>query len=285
MNQEQFSSKSAIEQLLAVMSMLRDKENGCPWDLEQSIRSLAPYTLEEVYEVVSAIEEGDMIELEDELGDLLFQVVFYAQLAQEDGHFDFSAIALAITNKLLRRHPHVFPEGKVELFGQKPELSADEVVVNWEAIKQLEREEKQRKRGDVETNSMQSILDDLPKAVPALERARKLQNRAAGVGFDWPDIAPVLEKLKEEIAEFEEAVRGGNNERITDELGDILFSVVNLARHTKIESETALRNTNRKFQNRFQWIEAKLIEQEKDIKATGLGELEALWQQAKENGL
>ncbi len=285
MQAEKFAEKSAIEKLISVTNMLRDGEHGCPWDLEQSISSLAPYTLEEVYEVVSAIETGDMVDLEDELGDLLFQVTFYAQIASEEGHFNFADVADAITSKLIRRHPHVFPGGKVELFGHTADISAEQVVVNWEAIKAVEREEKRRKRGIEDQHEPASILADVPQALPALERARKLQNRAASVGFDWEDVGGVLAKLKEEIAEFEEAVAAADPQQINAELGDILFAVVNLARHTKSEAEVALRSSNRKFERRFQWIEATLWDQEKDIAETELSVLEALWQQAKENGL
>lgn len=293
MQLEEFTARSAIDRLLSVMTMLRDKEHGCPWDLEQSIESLAPFTIEEVYEVVSAIEEGDMVELEDELGDLLFQVVFYAQLAEEQGHFNFSDIADAINRKLIRRHPHVFPKGRVDLFGQKSELSADEVVVNWEAIKKIEREEKRVKRakergeGGAEepTEQASSILDDVPRALPALERARKLQKRAASVGFDWDELDSVIVKLREEIVEFEEAVAAKDEQAMHSELGDILFTVVNLARHSKIESEMALRSTNQKFERRFKWLEADLASRNKSVQEANLAELEALWQQAKDNGL
>lgn len=285
MQAEEFSEKSAIEKLITVTNMLRDGEYGCPWDLEQTINSLVPYTLEEVYEVVSAIESGDMVDLEDELGDLLFQVTFYAQIAGEAGHFNFADVADAITRKLIRRHPHVFPDGKVELFGHRSDISAEQVVVNWEAIKALEREEKRQKRGIEDSHEPLSILADVPRALPALERARKLQHRAASVGFDWEDIGGVLAKLKEEIAEFEEAVAAADPQQINAELGDILFAVVNLARHSKCEAEVALRSSNRKFERRFQWIEAKLQAREKKFAETELSELESLWQQAKGNGL
>lgn len=285
MHQEEFTKKSAIDKLISVMAMLRDSEHGCPWDLEQSISSLAPHTLEEVYEVVSAIESGDMVDLQDELGDLLFQVIFYAQIAREEGEFDISDVADGITNKLIRRHPHVFPEGKVELFGRKADISAEQVVVNWEAIKAVEREEKRQKHGIEDNQLPLSILADVPRALPALERARKLQNRAASVGFDWEDVQGVLTKLKEEIVEFEQAVAAENPQQISDELGDILFAVVNLARHTKSESEVALRSSNKKFERRFQWIEATLQDRDQDLNQTELIELEALWEQAKESGL
>lgn len=276
---------TAIDRLIAIMTMLRDKQHGCPWDLEQTIKSLLPYTLEEVYEVADAIENNDLVELEDELGDLLFQVIFYAQIAKEQGAFDFQDIATAISDKLVRRHPHVFPDGDVEQFGIPQEFSAQQVVVNWEAIKELERQEKRKKGGKQLAQEVESILDDVPRALPAMERARKLQKRAAQAGLDWAEIAPVLEKLKEEVVEFEEALASGDLERMSDELGDVLFATINLARHSKIEPEVALRSTNRRFESRFKWIEAALSEQDKGFKDANLEELDALWDQAKKTGL
>ena len=276
---------TAIDRLIAIMTMLRDKQRGCPWDLEQTIKSLLPYTLEEVYEVADAIENNDLVELEDELGDLLFQVIFYAQIAKEQGAFDFQDIATAITDKLIRRHPHVFPGGDVEQFGISQEIDAQQVVVNWEAIKEIEREEKRKKGGKQAVQGVESILDDVPRALPAMERARKLQKRAAQVGFDWAEVAPVLEKLKEEVVEFEEALASGDLERMSDELGDVLFATINLARHSKIEPEVALRSTNRRFETRFKWIEAALYKQGTVFKDAKLEELDALWGQAKKTGL
>jgi len=284
-NDSGLEALTAIDRLIAIMTMLRDKQHGCPWDLEQTIKSLLPYTLEEVYEVADAIENNDLVELEDELGDLLFQVIFYAQIAKEQGAFDFQDIATAITDKLVRRHPHVFPDGDVEKFGIQQDISAQQVVVNWEAIKELEREEKRKKGGEQVAQEVESILDDLPRALPAMERARKLQKRAAQVGFDWAEIAPVLEKLKEEVAEFEEALASGDLERMSDELGDVLFATINLARHSKIEPEVALRSTNQRFETRFKWIEAALSQQGKVFKDANLEELDALWDQAKKTGL
>jgi len=284
-NDSGLEALTAIDRLIAIMTMLRDKQHGCPWDLEQTIKSLLPYTLEEVYEVADAIENNDLVELEDELGDLLFQVIFYAQIAKEQGAFDFQDIATAITDKLVRRHPHVFPDGDVEQFGISQEIDAEQVVVNWEAIKEIEREEKRKKGGKQGVQGVESILDDVPRALPAMERARKLQKRAAQVGFDWAEIAPVLEKLKEEVAEFEEALASGDLERMSDELGDVLFATINLARHSKIEPEVALRSTNRRFETRFKWIEAALYKQGKVFKDAKLEELDALWGQAKKTGL
>jgi len=284
-NDSGLEALTAIDRLIAIMTMLRDKQHGCPWDLEQTIKSLLPYTLEEVYEVADAIENNDLVELEDELGDLLFQVIFYAQIAKEQGAFDFRDIATAITDKLIRRHPHVFPDGDVEKFGIRQEIDAQQVVVNWEAIKEIEREEKRKKGGKQAVQGVESILDDVPRALPAMERARKLQKRAAQVGFDWAEVAPVLEKLKEEVAEFEEALASGDLERMSDELGDVLFATINLARHSKIEPEVALRSTNRRFETRFNWIEVALYKQGKVFKDAKLEELDALWGQAKKTGL
>ena len=284
-NDSGLDALTAVDRLIAIMTMLRDKQHGCPWDLEQTIKSLLPYTLEEAYEVADAIENNDLVELEDELGDLLFQVIFYAQIAKEQGAFDFQDIATAITDKLVRRHPHVFPDGDVEQFGISQEIDAEQVVVNWEAIKEIEREEKRKKGGKQVVQGAESILDDVPRALPAMERARKLQKRAAQVGFDWVELAPVLEKLKEEVAEFEEALASGDLERMSDELGDVLFATINLARHSKIEPEVALRSTNRRFERRFKWIEAALYKQDKVFKDAKLEELDALWGQAKKTGL
>lgn len=285
MNAVNKNAPKAIDRLIDIMTMLRDKQHGCPWDLEQTIKSLLPYTLEEVYEVADAIENNDLVELEDELGDLLFQVIFYAQIAKEQGAFDFQDIATAISDKLVRRHPHVFPAGDVEQFGIEQDISAQQVVVNWEAIKELEREEKRIKGGKKAALEVYSLLDDVPRALPAMERARKLQKRASQVGFDWAEIGPVLDKLKEEVQEFEEALASGDSQRMSDELGDVLFAAINLARHGDIEPEVALRSASRRFEDRFRWIEVALTGQGKELKEASLEELDTLWEQAKANGL
>ena len=265
------------------MAMLRNPDQGCPWDLQQSIASLAPYTLEEVYEVVDAIENADMRQLRDELGDLLFQIVFYAQVAAEQGEFDFQDIANAITEKLVRRHPHVFPGGEFGKLVSGDEITAADVVVNWEMIKQ---EERNAKLGSgAAAQQTHSILDDIPRAMPALERARKLQKRAANVGFDWTNVEPALAKLKEEIAEFEVALQREGNDRMTEEFGDILFALVNIARHCQIEPEMALRGANRRFEARFRWIERALSEQGRQPLQATLQELDELWEAAKHSGL
>ncbi len=276
---------SAIEKLIVIMTMLRDKQHGCPWDLEQTISTLLPYTLEEVYEVADAIENKDLAELEDELGDLLFQIIFYAQIASEQGSFDFQDIATAISNKLLRRHPHVFPNGDISQFGIQQDISAEQVVVNWEAIKLAEREEKRQKSANKDSLDAVSLLDDVPRALPAIERARRLQKRAAQAGFDWIEINSVLNKLREEILEFEEALAVADTEKISEELGDVLFTAVNLARHSNVEPEVALRSANRRFENRFKWIETTLGSEGKVLQDVSLEELDALWNKAKAKGL
>ncbi len=270
--------------------MLRDPEFGCPWDLEQSISSLVPFTIEEVYEVVDAIERNDMVDLEDELGDLLFQVVFYAQLAKEQGHFEFGHVAKAITSKLIRRHPHVFPDGQLENFGKRSDISSEQVVLNWDAIKEGEKSEKRARRGQdnealADQQAVASVLDDVPRALPSLERSRKLQKRAARVGFDWKEIQPVIAKLKEEIEEYEEAIENSDANALQHELGDILFGAVNLARHTGVEPEIALREANQRFENRFKWIENSLQSAGKNIEEVSLELMDELWSQAKDAGL
>ncbi len=276
MNREDQDQFSPMDRLLALMSMLRHREFGCPWDLKQTFESLIPYTVEEVHEVVHAIESGDRDELRDELGDLLFQVVFYAQMSREEGGFDFQDVAAEVTAKLLRRHPHVFPDGRLESFGSRQELSAGEVVSNWEAIKRAERAGQGNGNGEP-----QSVLDGLPQSLPALEKARKLQQRTAGVGFDWREVRPVIDKLKEEIGEFEQALAAGDGAEMREELGDMLFAMVNLARHCKIDSESALRESNRRFEARFRDLEKLAAERGWELPERELRELDQLWALAK----
>lgn len=260
---------AAIERLLAIMSRLRDPEGGCPWDLEQSFATIAPHTIEEAYEVADAIERGDMAHLKDELGDLLFQVVFYTQMSREIGAFDFADVANSISDKMIRRHPHVFGEEKIE--------SAAAQTAAWEAQKEAER------RAAAEaTGRRPSALDGVIPGLPALLRAVKLQKRAARVGFDWPDSLQVLDKIAEEVAEIrDEITNGGGQDRLRDEVGDLLFAVVNLARHLDVDPEGALRGANAKFERRFRRIEALLADSGREAKDASLDELEALWIQAK----
>jgi len=254
---------------------LRDPVNGCPWDLQQTFASIAPHTLEEVYEVIDAIETGNAQQLQAELGDLLFQIVFYAQLGQEQQSFDFTGIAQAISAKLLQRHPHVFPGAELKNFGRKEHISPDEVAVNWE---QLKEDERRKKRAFGE----HSVLNDVPLALPALLRAAKLQKRAASAGFDWPATAPVILKLKEELSELEAALESQNSSDIDEEFGDLLFTMVNLARHLALNPETSLRSANRKFENRFRYMEGLLEKAGLDMKILNEEELDSYWISAKQ---
>lgn len=272
------NEKFTIDQLLQVMSSLRHPQLGCEWDKKQTLKKLTSYTLEEVYEVIDAVERQDDAHLQDELGDLLFQIVFYSQIAQEESRFDFSDVVESITEKLLRRHPHVFPDGTIASFGSsmKPAISAEQVAVNWELIKNQERSNKALGRAQ-----RVSLMDDVPSALPALERAGKLQKRAATVGFDWRSIGPVLEKLQEEIGELEIEIVARDHDRIAAELGDILFSCVNLARHLKVQPEAALRDSNRKFERRFRELEALAAEQSKPLSELSTVEMNDLWERIK----
>ncbi|RCX31880.1 nucleoside triphosphate pyrophosphohydrolase [Thioalbus denitrificans] len=261
-----------VEQLLEVMAALRNPERGCPWDLEQTYASLAPHTLEEAYEVAEAAEAGDLGELREELGDLLFQVVFYARIAEEADEFTFADVAAAIVEKLVRRHPHVFGEAVV--------ADAAEQTEAWEAHKAAER---QRKAADRGTEHLHSLLDGVSLALPALTRARKLQSRAARAGFDWPDIDGVFRKLDEEIRELREARAGADGpERVEAELGDLLFTCVNLARHAGVDPERALRAANHRFSSRFRYMEARLAAEGTAPEQAGPERLERLWAAAKD---
>jgi ATP diphosphatase len=256
-----------MTRLLEIMARLRDPERGCPWDVEQNFRTIAPYTIEEAYEVADAIEHEDMAALKDELGDLLLQVVFHARMAEEDGRFDFDAVAKTISDKMIRRHPHVFGGQRVD--------SAAAQTLSWEAFKAAERAEKAAQGGRAA-----SVLDGVTLALPGLTRAVKLQKRAARVGFDWPEAARVLDKIDEELAEIkEEMSNGGGPERLKDEIGDVLFAVANLARHLKIDPEAALRHTNAKFERRFHQVEEAFAG---GLDGVSLDEMEEAWQKAKE---
>jgi MazG family protein len=258
-----------IERLLWVMARLRDPAGGCPWDLEQDFSTIAPYTVEEAYEVTDAIARGDLDHLADELGDLLLQVVYHAQMAKESGLFDFDEVAARIADKMIRRHPHVFGTAAIE--------DARAQSHAWEATKARERENKAEAQGE-----RHRLLDDVPLALPALTRAAKLQKRAAGVGFDWPQPAQVLAKIEEEIAELRaELNEQADMARLADEIGDLLFAAVNLARHLGVDGETALRQCNAKFERRFGQIEDALRARGQRLEDAALDEMEALWQRAK----
>lgn len=264
-----------IAALLDIMAALRTPITGCPWDLEQSFSTIAPYTIEEAYEVVDAVERGDIADLRDELGDLLLQVVFHARMAQEAGHFDFGGVVEAITTKLIRRHPHVFANAR--------DLSPAEVKTLWGRIKaqeKLDRAEARREAGAPEPPT--GALAGAPLALPALTRAVKLQEQASKVGFDWNDAHAVLAKLREETTEIEEALAVGDSEGVRGEVGDLLFVVANLARHLSVDPETALRGANAKFERRFAHIEARLGEQGRQPAEASLEEMDALWDEAKQ---
>ncbi|KIC79658.1 nucleoside triphosphate pyrophosphohydrolase [Pseudomonas sp. C5pp] len=263
-----------LEDLLHLMARLRDPQYGCPWDLKQNYASIVPHTIEEAYEVADTIERGDFEHLQGELGDLLFQVVYYSQLAREEGRFEFDGVVDSITRKLIRRHPHVFPTGELYAPVDIPSLNEAQVKSRWEEIKAEERAEKSQPE-------QLSLLDDVPAALPALSRAAKLQKRAATVGFDWPAALPVLDKVREELDEVLQAMADGDADALEDEIGDLLFAAVNLARHLKHDPENALRRANRKFERRFRFIEQALRDSGRPIEDCNLDELDALWGEAK----
>jgi tetrapyrrole methylase family protein/MazG family protein/ATP diphosphatase len=254
----------SIQRLLTIMARLRDPQTGCPWDREQSFASIAPYTIEEAYEVADAIERSDLDALKGELGDLLFQVVFHAQLAREQGAFEFDDIVNAISDKLERRHPHVFGDAAI--------ATAKEQNVAWEEHKRKER---------VAKNAQASVLDDVPIGMPALTRAAKLGKRVSAVGFDWPDLNGVFDKIEEEVRELREAFASRNQSEIKAELGDVLFSIANLGRHLQVDLETALRQTNAKFERRFRYVESQLCSRGKTPQQSTLEEMDGLWTEAK----
>lgn len=264
-----------IDDLLHLMARLRDPQYGCPWDLKQTYATIVPYTLEEAYEVADAIERADFEHLPGELGDLLFQVVYYSQLAQEEGRFEFAAVVDGITRKLIRRHPHVFVDG--DLYGAPDAARLEEAAVKqrWEELKAEERAAK------AAVSEQLSLLDDVPQALPALSRAAKLQKRMAQVGFDWPDALPVVDKVREELDEVLEAMSENDPQAISEEVGDLLFVVTNLARHLKVDPESALRAANAKVERRFRFIEQALREAQRPIENCTLDELDALWGEAK----
>ena len=255
-----------IDRLLAIMARLRDPADGCPWDLEQTFATVAPYTVEESYEVADAIERGDLTDLRDELGDLLLQVVFHARMAEEKGAFDFADVATAINDKMIRRHPHVFADESYASLAHQKE--------GWEALKAAER----RHKGNGRTAS---LLDDVPIGLPALTRAVKLSKRAAGVGFVWPSVHEVVAKLDEEVEELKAEIAAGDLGKARQEMGDVLFVVANLARTLEVDPEDALRFTNAKFARRFQYIEARLAERGLTPDESDLDEMDALWDEAK----
>jgi len=254
-----------MPRLLEIMRALRDPENGCPWDIEQNFNTIAPYTIEEAYEVADAIERENWDDLKNELGDLLLQTVYHTQMAEEEDRFNFNDVVNQISEKMIQRHPHVFGN-------ENRNKTASQQVKDWESIKAEERLKK----------NQAGILDDVALNLPALVRSLKLQKRAARVGFDWPNISQVLDKIDEETKELIEAKKTEPQERISEEFGDLMFSIVNLGRHLKVDPEEALKQTNRKFINRFKFVEESIQSQGKKIQDTSLEEMEGLWQQAKD---
>jgi ATP diphosphatase len=265
-----------ISRLIEIMASLRTPVTGCPWDIEQDFASIAPYTIEEAYEVADAIERGDMDDLRDELGDLLLQVVYHARMAEEAGEFAFSDVVDAITRKMIRRHPHVFGNAEARAAGSAKGM--------WDAIKAQEKTEKRNARtarGLPAEDHGHGFLDSVPVALPALVRAHKLQDKAAKVGFDWKDAAPILDKIEEEIGELRRAMAENDAKATADEFGDVLFALVNFGRHADIDAEAALRGTNAKFRRRFHFIERELAASGRRLGEATLDEMEALWQRAK----
>ncbi|MDP3457752.1 MAG: nucleoside triphosphate pyrophosphohydrolase [Hyphomonas sp.] len=262
-------ASEAFRELARIMARLRDPVSGCPWDLVQDFATIAPYTIEEAYEVADAIERADMGELRDELGDLLFQVMFHSRMAEEKGAFALADVVTAINDKMIRRHPHVFG-------GEGDGRSADEQTVAWEAVKAAERAAK------TGSGAAPSALDGVARALPALLRAEKLQKRAARTGFDWTETPPIFDKLEEEIAEVKEAVASGDADAIEDEIGDLLFVVANLARRLSVDPEQALRKANAKFERRFRAMEQASMADQVEFASLTLDEQEAYWQRVKQ---
>ena len=262
-----------ISRLIEIMAALRDPATGCPWDVEQNFKSIAPYTIEEAYEVADAIARDDLADLREELGDLLLQVVYHSRMAEEEHIFEFGDVVEAITTKMIRRHPHVF--------GDEQARSAGMAKGMWEKIKAQEKAERREKRADP-SHIDGGYLDSVPVAMPALTRALKLQERAAKVGFDWKEAVPILDKIEEEIGELRAAMTAGEQASIKDEFGDVLFAMVNFARHLNLDAESALTGTNDKFRSRFHFVESVLRDQGRSLQDASLDEMETLWQKAKE---
>ena len=259
-----------IDELLEIMSRLRDPEQGCPWDRTQTIDSILPHTMEEVRELADAIERNVMDDLCDELGDLLFHIVFYAQIAGEEGYFDFRDVASGVTKKLYRRHPHVFADEQID--------KIEDLNRSWENIKSAERREKEADR------EHHGLLEGIGSGLPEISRSLKMQRRAAGVGFDWQDPGQVLEKIEEELRELRGEMQSEpERKRLTEEFGDLMFSCINLARHLNIDPDLALSKTNNKFKQRFDYMEKELLKQNRSLRETTSDEMEALWQEAKNN--
>ncbi len=259
------SSNGEISRLLEIMKRLRDPKDGCPWDIEQTYETIAPYTIEEAYEVSDAIDQGNWHELEGELGDLLLQVIYFTQIGSEDGHFSFESVVKNVSDKMIRRHPHVFGD-------KKHYKSSDQQITDWEKIKEQERSK----------NTLSKTLDGIAGNLPALTYATKLQKRAARVGFDWPDISGVTDKISEEIDELNEARNELSFEAQEEEYGDLMFVMVNFARHLRIDPEKALRGANKKFKKRFEQVEKELALIGKTPNQSDLSEMDSLWNIVKQ---
>ena len=264
-----------ITRLIEIMAALRQPETGCPWDVVQTFETIKPYTIEEAYEVADAIERNDMDDLCEELGDLLLQVVFHARMAEERGEFDFGSVVAAVTRKMIRRHPHVFARSDAE--------TPEAVKLQWDTIKQAEKRERKDRRAarGLPEDPLRGHLGSVQRSFPALVEALKLQERAAKVGFDWSEPAPILDKIEEEIGELREALREDDKTAVADELGDLIFALVNIGRHVGADPEMALRGTNTKFRNRFSHIEDSLAANGENLEAATLERMEELWQAAK----
>jgi ATP diphosphatase len=266
-----------ISRLIEIMAALRTPVTGCPWDVEQTFETIAPYTIEEAYEVADAIARGDLHDLRDELGDLLLQVVYHARMAEEQGEFAFGDVVEAITTKMIRRHPHVFGDAEARGAGMAKGM--------WDRIKAAEKDEKRQQRlprGVDPEDHGKGYLDGVPLALPALTRALKLQEKAALVGFDWKDAKPILDKIEEEIGELREAMENNDTVSAADEFGDVLFALVNFGRHLKIDAEAALRGTNEKFRSRLNRVERELAASGSSLEEATLDEMEVLWERAKD---
>src|SRR5258707_4844809 len=264
-----------ISRLIEIMAQLRTPVTGCPWDLEQNFATIAPYTIEEAHEVVDAIDRGDLDDLREELGDRLLQVVFHAQMAEEQNAFAFGDVVEAITRKMIRRHPHVFAD-------KEGNLASSHVKEVWDRIKAEEKAERAARRPPEATPSHKSLLSGVKAGQPALTRAMELQRKASTVGFDWNDPRAVLDKIREEADEIEAALDQRDADKLTEETGDLMFALVNLARHVGADPEAALRGTNAKFERRFAYIERALAAQGRTLEAASLDEMDALWNEAKE---
>ncbi|MBL4794970.1 MAG: nucleoside triphosphate pyrophosphohydrolase [Pseudomonadales bacterium] len=274
-----------IDELLYIIKRLRDPETGCPWDVKQTFKTIAPHTIEEAYEVVDAIDKGDPEHIKEEVGDLLLQVMLYAQIGQDNNQFDFDGVVQTLSKKLLHRHPHVFPDGTPESqIDPDAEISVEQVAENWKKAKAEEKALKEKASGEKTGADKKPphLLDEVHSAMPSITRALKLQKKAAKVGFDWPDVMPVLAKINEEVAELNEAIeKKHSKEDVMGEIGDILFCCINLCRHFEIDADEALKVTNEKFISRFNRVEDILMEANEQIESVGLERMDECWDQAK----